>query len=444
MTENVPDHNGASSSSLPTSSSPTTMKAIFYESYGGPDVLQFSDKFKTPQLPSSSDHSQVVVRVLYTSINPLDFKIRNGFFRNILVGKTNFPVIPSTDLSGIVVQASPSSSFKVGDEVFGMNGHGGCLAEYNLVNEHSLALKPKELSHAEASTIPMVGLTAHQSLVEIGKVKENSTVLILGASGNVGSYCLQYAKNVLGAEVYAGCTTEKGVEMVKELKPEKTFMLKNDLKKDTSRVNSSNTPHTSAASVSKENEQVDKSDNHENSDKSSNVKEPIDDDDHTPFEYSVPNVDVIIDCIGDKQLRQRTWKLLKSRRAKYIQIGVANEEMTFWNLLKLGTFISWRKVISAVGLGPEFVFFRINSNNQTENLEKLASYHVSGKIKPNIATYFDEMNLENVKTAYSLAETRRTRGKILIQVSKWLPQYDQSRKYLMRFNKPAMYKFVNQ
>nr|CAG4715552.1 unnamed protein product [Naegleria fowleri] len=435
-------------SSSPTRNSnlttiPPTMESIFYEEYGGLNVLQYSNRFKTPQFESKKPkQEQVLVRVMYTSINPLDFKIRNGFFRHIFVGKTTFPIIPSSDMSGIVVQTSgDDSKFKVGDEVFGINGYGGCLAEFNLVNANSLALKPKELSHAEACTIPMVGLTAHQSLVEIGKVKENSSVLILGASGNVGNYCLQYAKNVLGAEVYAGCTTEKGVQLVKELKPEKTFLLYDRTRsiksgKETNTSEDISDPsHRSEQQQSNEHTTISTGD--------TTVLENADEED-MPFEYSVPNVDVIIDCIGDQQLRKRTWKLLKSRKAKYIQIGVANQEISLWNMLTLGAFVSWRKVISTIGLGPEFVFFRVNSNNQTENLEKLASYHVSGKIKPNIATSFDEMNLENVKTAYSISESRGTRGKILIQVSKWLPQYDQSRKYLMRFNKPAMYKFVSQ
>ena len=397
---------------MSSQSLPPTMRAIYYQKYGGLDVLQYSDQFTpVPSFESSKKSSKelersVLVKIVYSSINPFDYKIRSGFFQNILLGKPSFPLIPSSDMSGIVVQTGSSASrFKVGDEVFGINGEGGCLAEYNIFHEESIALKPKELSHAEASTIPMVGLTAHQSLVNIGKVKKGSRVLILGASGNVGSYCVQYARNVLEAEVYAGCTTDVGMEIVKDLKPLSTFSIYGDAKvEDKNEIKEGET-----------------------------VKD---------FEYNTPDVDVIIDLIGDKDLKKRAWKFLRSRQSKYIQVGLANEPISLLKMISIGTYNSWRRVISTLGLGPEYVFFTINTKNQSDTLEQLAEYHTTGKIQTRIAEAFNEMSLESIKSAFSMAESRNSRGKILMQVCKLLPQYDRSVDFINRSKLPAHYRFA--
>ena len=380
-----------------------SMEAIYYEQYGDLNVLQFTNKFKSPTIddkPNKNDE-KVLVRIVYTSVNPLDYKIREGFFKNVFINKTIFPVIPSVDMSGIVVK-SQAPNFKVGDEVFGINGESGCMAEFSVMNAKSIAHKPREMSHAQASTIPLIGLTAHQSLSKIGDIKPGQKVLILGASGNVGSYCVEYAKNVLGAKVYAVCSTREGFNRVKKLDPELTL------------ANFGDGSH--------------------------NVPDSEEEDDNLPFEYNVPDVDVIIDCMGDDTLRKRTWRLLKAKRGKYIQIGLT-QELTYWKTLTLGTFISWRKFISALHLGPDFYLFSVDTKNQSENLSMLAQQHIHNKITiPSIVQSFNELNLENAKSAFGLAESGKLRGKIVLQVCKLLPHGDKSRLYLKQNINPQ-YRF---
>ena len=90
------------------------------------------------------------------------------------------------DFSGVVSEAPPSSSFKKGDEVYGtMPPTGGSIAEYISVPVHQLSLKPKNLSHEEASTLPLSGLTCIQSFTD-HKLSAGQTILIIGASGGVG------------------------------------------------------------------------------------------------------------------------------------------------------------------------------------------------------------------------------------------------------------------
>lgn len=184
------------------------MKAIVYERYGSPDVLEL----RTIDQPVPGDN-QVLIKVAATGLNAMDWRFMRA--DPILVRAMNGWVRPKTnvlgaDVSGVVVAAGKDvTRFQPGDAVFGeMGTQLGGLAEYAVASEKLLARKPEALSFIDAAAVPMAGMTALQGLRDIGGIQPGMKVLIHGASGGVGTYAVQIAK-LLGAEVTAVCSTSK-------------------------------------------------------------------------------------------------------------------------------------------------------------------------------------------------------------------------------------------
>ncbi|TGK12331.1 NADP-dependent oxidoreductase [Leptospira fletcheri] len=176
------------------------MKAIQLNRFGGPDVLNYVE------LPDPvPEEGEVTVKILASGVNPSDWKIREGKFQarmpNVL------PIIPGWECSGIVVQRGfAARRFEVGDEVFSYCRRPwiekGTYAERICLPESYLSLKPKSLTHEEAAGIPLAGLTAYQCLFQAASCSKGDLVLILGASGGVGSFAVQLAR-IAGAKVVA-------------------------------------------------------------------------------------------------------------------------------------------------------------------------------------------------------------------------------------------------
>jgi NADPH:quinone reductase-like Zn-dependent oxidoreductase len=175
------------------------MKAMMATQFGGPEVLEMQDIDK-PQ-PGAQE---LLVQVCATSVNPVDYKIREqgGSFG------LQAPLILGFDASGIVEETGPEvTAFKAGDEVFYTSeliGAQGCNAEYHTVDERIVALKPEHLSHEQAAAIPLAGGTAWQALMVRGGLRVGETVLIHGAGG-VGSFAAQIAV-AAGARVFVSCS----------------------------------------------------------------------------------------------------------------------------------------------------------------------------------------------------------------------------------------------
>jgi NADPH:quinone reductase-like Zn-dependent oxidoreductase len=179
------------------------MKAIIFTQYGSPDVLQLVEVDKpTP------NENQVLVKVVAAAANPLDWhRMRADPFLVRLDGGLFKPKNPKlgADLAGIVEAVGRNvAEFKPGDEVFGEIG-AGAFAEYACVHQKYLALKPANVSFAEAAATPVVGFTALQGLRDTGKIQAGQTVLVNGASGGVGSCAVQIAK-AYGTEVTGVCS----------------------------------------------------------------------------------------------------------------------------------------------------------------------------------------------------------------------------------------------
>jgi NADPH:quinone reductase-like Zn-dependent oxidoreductase len=177
------------------------MMAMQYQAYGGPDLL------KPAELPVPSPASlQLLVRVAASSVNPVDWKLHNGQYRWIMPVK--FPSTPGFDLAGEVIEVGARvTHFKPGDRIFAMLDRrpGGANAEYVVVGESAAARLPANLTAQEAAAIPLAGLTALQTLRDLGHLAAGKQVLIVGASGGVGHFAVQIAKSQ-GAFVTAVCS----------------------------------------------------------------------------------------------------------------------------------------------------------------------------------------------------------------------------------------------
>jgi NADPH:quinone reductase-like Zn-dependent oxidoreductase len=187
------------------------MKAIAYHQFGTIDVLQL----ETLPKPNPDAHD-VLVSVRATSVNVIDSRVRDGKM-GILVNN-HFPKVPGSDLAGIVeTVGSAVKGLHPGDAVFGATNSfvGGAFAEYAVVPETALALKPGDLTFADAAALPITGLAALYSLRELGEVRPDSRVLIYGSSGGAGLYAIQLAK-ILKSHVTAVCGTS-GVEVCRKL-----------------------------------------------------------------------------------------------------------------------------------------------------------------------------------------------------------------------------------
>lgn len=187
------------------------MKAFIVDRYGKKERLR-AGEVPDPELRED----EVLVQVHAAGVNLLDAKLRNGEFKLLLPYRP--PFVLGHDVAGIVVRVGPRVRlFKVGDEVYSRadDFRIGTFAEFIAVKEGSLAIKPNNITMEEAASIPLVGLTAWQALVEKAKLKAGQKVFIQAGSGGVGTFAIQLARH-LGATV-ATTTSAGNVALVKSL-----------------------------------------------------------------------------------------------------------------------------------------------------------------------------------------------------------------------------------
>jgi NADPH2:quinone reductase len=183
------------------------MKAIAIREFGGRDKLERMD-LPMPEV----GNGEVLVRVKGAGVNPVDWKIREGWLKDLFPHR--FPLIPGWDAAGIVERIGPGvTGFRVGDEIFAYCRkpvvHGGAYAEYIALAEEHMAFKPSNTTFTEAAGIPLAGLTAYQALVDAAKIKAGERVLIHAAAGGVGGFGVQIAKD-RGALVWGTAGSRNG------------------------------------------------------------------------------------------------------------------------------------------------------------------------------------------------------------------------------------------
>ncbi len=183
------------------------MKSVQINRYGGSEVIEINQSIPEPAVSAG----KVLVSVKAASVNPADWKIREGGLQQMI--QLQFPSTMGMDFSGVIKQVGEgvsNSEFNQGDEVYGqagvVNGGSGAFAEMALAKTETIANKPKRLSHAEAAALPLVGVSAWRALVENIGLSKGQKILIHGGAGGIGSIAIQLAKH-LGAYVATTVST---------------------------------------------------------------------------------------------------------------------------------------------------------------------------------------------------------------------------------------------
>ncbi len=186
----------------PGNGNEATMKAVVAHEFGGPEVLHYED---VPR-PNAPEGDFLLLRVHAAGVNPGETKIRQGAFAEF----HPLPMILGFDLAGVVEQVGPDvKTIKVGDAIY-VNPDStrpGGYAEYTLVREPEVALKPESLDFIQAASVPLAGGTAWQGVMDEAGIQAGQSILIHGAGGAVGSFAVQFAK-IAGATVYATASGE--------------------------------------------------------------------------------------------------------------------------------------------------------------------------------------------------------------------------------------------
>src|SRR5437899_7141583 len=333
------------------------MKAFIVDRYGSADRVRASE---VPDPEMRED--DVLIEIHAAGVNPLDSKIRDGEFKQLLPYR--LPLILGNELAGVVIRAgSRVRRFKPGDEVYARPDKSriGTFAELIAVSEDDLAIKPKSLTMEEAASIPLVGLTAWQALVERAKLKKGQKVLIHAGSGGVGTFAIQLAKH-LGATV-ATTTSTANIGLVKSLGADVVI----DYKKD-------------------------------------------------DFEKVLSGYDVVLNSLG-KDTLEKSLQVLKLG-GKLISISgppdgeFAKQNGSNWFLQQVMRLLSFgiRKKAKHHGVTYSFVFMRANG----EQLSKITSLIESGIIRQVMDRVYP---FEATKEAWAYLETGRARGKVVIKVT---------------------------
>lgn len=208
-------------------------KKIIINRYGSWNELNIAQEDKT--YCTAVKVNEIKIRINGFSVNAIDCKIRRGEMK-IITGN-RFPKILGADFSGKIVEVgSDVKKYKKGDEVFGLVDplKGGAYQEFITVTENNIAMKPENISYSEAAGLSLVGMTSIQAMLGHGKMKNGMKVLVIGASGGVGTVATQLAKNY-GCIVHGICA-QRNFERIYELGASKLYDYKtmnlNDLEED--------------------------------------------------------------------------------------------------------------------------------------------------------------------------------------------------------------------
>lgn len=333
------------------------MKAFIIKKYSKKEKLHLSE-VAVPNIKGN----EVLVQIHAAAVNLLDSMIKLGEFKLFLPYKT--PLINGHDMAGTVVKVgSKVSEFKVGDEVYSRVGDYriGTFAEYIAVNESDLAIKPKNLNMEEAASIPLVGLTSWQALVEIGKIKKGQKVFIQAGSGGVGTFAIQLAKH-LGAFV-ATTTSTTNIELVKRLGADLVIDYKTE-----------------------------------------------------DFEAKLKDYDLVLHSNRNPKILEKSLRILKSGGQLISLIGPPTPEFVEeiglpWYLKLVTKLISSGAKKKAKKLNTIFKFLFMRAEGS--QLEQITQLIESGVIKPVIDKVFP---FEQANDAMAYVESGRTKGKVVIKI----------------------------
>ncbi len=304
---------------------------------------------------------EVLAEIHAASINPIDFKIRDGKVKLLIQYK--MPLILGNDFSGVVVKVGEKvTRFKVGDEIYARPRKSkiGTFAEYISIHEDDIALKPKNLSFEEAASIPLVGLTSYQALHDIMQLQKGQKILIHAGSGGVGTFAIQLAK-VMGATV-ATTASEAGANLVTSLGADKVINYKKE-----------------------------------------------------SFEAILKNYDAVFDTLGGKTL-EKSFEIIKNGGKIVSVSGWPNARFAkeygsgFYKTL-LFSVASHKLTSLEKKYHAQYSFLFMKPSG--EQLRIIADLIEAGKIKPVIDRTF---SFEDAQKAMEYAESGRAKGKIIVKM----------------------------
>ena len=331
--------------------------ALTFSRYGEVDVLEY----KQLPIPAVTSPTHVLVEVKAAGVNPIDWKIRKGFMA-IVKGVTFPDAYLGIDYAGIVSEVgSEVKSVKKGDEVYGKFAtfsDRGTYAQFTLLDEKvdAIVRKPKNLSFQQAATVGVTGVTAYVQLFEHSKLESGQRVLIIGASGGIGSFAVPFAK-IKGVHVTGICSTAN-VDAVKKLGADDVI----DYKKE-------------------------------------NVKDAV---------SKLAEFDAIVDAVGSQEYYE--WCLPKLKKGGVYSTalppgGSHDRPISFFDLLGTVGTILWRN-------NPfSSTSFKFVTGLPIAYLNEINTWLEEGKVKPPIFTTFP---LKDGKKAHEASETGRTVGKIVL------------------------------
>jgi NADPH:quinone reductase-like Zn-dependent oxidoreductase len=332
------------------------MKAVIVDRYGKRDGVRIGE-MPDPELRDDD----VLVQVHAAGVNLLDSKIRNGEFKLLLPYR--LPLILGNDVAGVVARVgSRVRRFKPGDQVYARSSleRIGSFAELISMNEDAVAIMPKKLTVEEAASIPLVGLTAWQALIERANLKKGQKVLIHAGSGGVGTFAIQLAKH-LGA-IVATTTSAANLDLVKRLGADIVI----DYRKD-------------------------------------------------DFEKLLHDYDVVLNSLGGETL-EKSLRVLKPG-GKLISISgppdpdFAKDMGASWILRQVMRLLSYRirKKAKRHRVSYSFLFMRASG----DQLREITSLIDSGIIRPVVDRVFP---FESTKEAMAYVEHGRAKGKVIVKV----------------------------
>lgn len=331
------------------------MRAMVIDRYG--KVPMRLAEMPTPEI----GEYEVLAEIHAASINPVDFKIRDGKVK--LLVKYKMPLILGNDFSGVVAKVGAKvTRFKVGDEIYARPRKSkiGTFAEYIAIHEDDIALKPKNLSFEEAASIPLVGLTSYQALTDILQLQKGQKILIHAGAGGVGTFAIQLAK-LMGATV-ATTASVAGANLVKSLGADEIINYKTE-----------------------------------------------------KFEEILKNVDAVFDILGGEIL-EKSFEVIKSGGKIVSVSGLPNARFGKEygsGFFKTLLFSAASHKLTALEKKHHVQYTFLFMKPSGEQLRIIANFIETGKIKPIIDRVFP---FENAQKAMEYAESGRAKGKIILKI----------------------------
>ncbi|MCU1806280.1 NADP-dependent oxidoreductase [Cytobacillus firmus] len=304
---------------------------------------------------------EVLAEIHAASINPVDFKIRDGKVKMLV--KYKMPLILGNDFSGVIAKVGAKvTRFKAGDEIYARPRKSkiGTFAEYIAIHEDDIALKPKNLSFEEAASIPLVGLTSYQALTDILQLQRGQKILIQAGAGGVGTFAIQLAK-LMGATV-ATTASAAGADLVKSLGADVIINYKTE-----------------------------------------------------KFEEILKNYDAVFDTLGGEIL-EKSFEVIKSGGKIVSVSGLPNARFGkeygsgFFKTL-LFSAVSHKLTALEKKHNAEYTFLFMKPSG--EQLRIIANLIENGKIKPIIDRV---LPFEDAQKAMEYAESGRAKGKIIVKI----------------------------